>query len=495
LELTSDLAEDLIHRGFETEDLDFKKDFDNSTRSWVEIAKDAYGMANYGGGFIVIGVEDGTFKPIGLDISFHIDTQVWHDKINKWVSGKLNISYLEHITQIGGVDRKFPILQIRGSCGSFVVPKTDGQYLENGETKLGFKIGVVYTRKGTSTIQALGDDLFPLFISLIKRTTELTGSLLLPIETVQVLISKTKPDETQENLWFNLFPVSELPDTIHSAETDCRFATEVYVKISLAGKRQNRDFYISPFFLGNKRMYTFSPIANNNLLTICANSKTMEIPTKDWFDDLSKHHDLTELLNFNLKDLLWKRKFYQDTKGRFFIRHFEGPLPEITWKPYKASSTRKLVNPKYNKLTGQLNYYEHFSGTLRFRIMGKGIYLIIEPIRVLTKDGVNPLDQEKNLRISTKKNVHYSNINYLYDMKLWLHILAGSKDEIEIGYGSDKIRVSVHPIDSKASFGLTDDQYTGEDILDELKSDPLEFSIKREDGEDQNPLTDGPYED
>jgi hypothetical protein len=247
--------------------------------------------------------------------------------------------------------------------------------------------------------------------------------------------------------------------------------------------------------LANKRIFTFSPIANNNLLTICATSKCTSIQTKKWFDDTAKHHELTELLNFNLKDLLWKRKFYQDNKGRFFIRYFEGPAPEITWIPYKASSTRKLVSPKFNKLTGQLKHYEHFAGNLRFRIMGEGIYLIIEPLRVLTRDGVNPLDQKENVRISTKKNVHYNNNNYLYDMKLWLHLLAGSKDEIEIGYGSNKIRVSVHPIDCKVSYGLSDDQFTGEDFLDSLKSEPLDFSIKKGEGEDQNPLTDDPYED
>ena len=80
-------------------------------------------------------------------------------------------------------------------------------------------------------------------------------------------------------------------------------------------------------------------------------------------------------------------------------------------------------------------------------------------------------------------------------MKLWLHLMAGSKDEIEMGYGSNKIRVSVHPIDCRVSFGLSNDQYTEEDFLDELKSEPLDFSIKRDDGEEQNPLTDTPYED
>ena len=39
-----------------------------------------------GGGYIVIGVEDGTFKPKGIEESFHIDAQVWASKINKWIS-------------------------------------------------------------------------------------------------------------------------------------------------------------------------------------------------------------------------------------------------------------------------------------------------------------------------------------------------------------------------------------------------------------------------
>jgi hypothetical protein len=495
LELTSDLADDLIHRGFESEDLDFKQTFDNSTRSWVEIAKDVYGMANYGGGYIVIGVENGTFKAIGMDLSFHIDTQVWYDKLSKWASGKIALAYMEYISKIDGKERKFPILQIHGSAGSFVIPKSDGQYEENGTIKLAFKVGVVYTRKATGTVPALGDDLLPLFMAMIKRTMERGGSDLVPIEAIQFLIKKTEPDNTQENIWFNLFPVTEIPDHIYSADTDCRFATEVYTKIKLTGKSQNRDYFISPFILSNKKIFTFSPIANNNLLTVCTTSTASSTASKEWFENPIMHHDLTELLNFNLKDLLFKRKFYLDSKNRFYIRYFEGTLPEITWTPYKASSTRKLVSPKYNKITGQLRHYEHFSGYLSFRIMGEGIYLIIEPIRVLTEDGVNPLDRERNVRISTKKNVHYNNNNYLYDMKLWLHILAGSKDEIEFGYGTNKIRVSVHPIDCKVSFGLSDDQYTGQDFLDSLRSDPLEYSIKREESEDENPLTDGPYED
>ena len=126
MELNPELAEELIHKGFESPDLDFKLEFDNSEQAWMEIAKDIFGMANYGGGHIVIGVEDGTFKPIGLDVSFHKDAQEWIDKISKWITGKIAIDYIEHVIDIKGKTKKFPILQINGSIGFLIIPKIDG---------------------------------------------------------------------------------------------------------------------------------------------------------------------------------------------------------------------------------------------------------------------------------------------------------------------------------------------------------------------------------
>ncbi len=52
-QLTPEVAEDLIHRGYESPDLDFKGEFDDSTGAWMELAKDIFGMANFGGGHIV----------------------------------------------------------------------------------------------------------------------------------------------------------------------------------------------------------------------------------------------------------------------------------------------------------------------------------------------------------------------------------------------------------------------------------------------------------
>jgi hypothetical protein len=113
----------------------------------------------------------------------------------------------------------------------------------------------------------------------------------------------------------------------------------------------------------------------------------------------------------------------------------------------------------------------------------------------LTEDGVEPLDQRRNIRISTKKNFYYHNNNYLYDMKLWLHILAGTREKIHLGYGQSRIIVDISPINAKVNFGILDDQYTSEDFLDNLKSEPFEYDIEYEEEEESNPLTETTLED
>jgi hypothetical protein len=262
MELNSELAEELIHRGFETSDLDYKIEFDNSTQAWMEIVKDICGFANYGGGFIVIGVEDGAFKPVGLDDTFHVDTQDWLDKVSKWVTGKIDLSYIEHVMEVKGRRRKFPILHVNGSIGSLAIPKVDGIFTtKNGENKTVFKLGVVYTRKGTSTVPVSGEEFWQLFWSLLKRTAEKSGSTGTPLEVLSALSKKAEPDTVEETLWFNLFPVTELPDMIYSAETECRYAIDVYNHITnVLGPDERRDLIIPPFFLEDKKIYTFSYI-------------------------------------------------------------------------------------------------------------------------------------------------------------------------------------------------------------------------------------------
>ena len=65
-------ATDVVHRGYESKDLDYKGVMvwdNNDKKSCCDLVKDILAMANVGGGFIVIGVEEpepGSFVPKGL---------------------------------------------------------------------------------------------------------------------------------------------------------------------------------------------------------------------------------------------------------------------------------------------------------------------------------------------------------------------------------------------------------------------------------------------
>jgi hypothetical protein len=495
-DLNENRADELIHRGYESDDLDYKESFDDSTGMWMELAKDVYAMSNFGGGYLVIGVQDGSFKPVGLDPAFHKDAQEWIERVGKWATGRVKVTYFEYQTNIGNQQRKFPIIYVHGSIGSLVVPKVEGRYLDKrGVQQVAFRPGVIYTRKTASSAPATGDDFWGLFWALLRRTAEATGSQGTPLEVLSALSKKTEPDATQEKLWFNLFPVTEIPDFVYFASTDLRYPRDIYNAIDSKLNATGGHVDVPAFILTDRRIFSFSPFDSGNPLTICSKGDAERVSIETWMSDESKRQRLVMLLNFNLRNLCRKKGFYHDVKhDRYYKRYFGGPVPTITWKPYKKTRERQLVYLRFGT-HGQLLYYEHFAGRLRFVMLGKGLYLLVEPIRVLTLDGQNPLDQSRNVRILTKESFHYHNNNYLYDMKLWLRILAGNSQEVHLGDRPNNITVSVLPINSTANFGILEDQYTSEDFLDSLKSEPFEYVISEEESEEDNPLTETPMEE
>ncbi|MDZ7693966.1 MAG: ATP-binding protein [Balneolaceae bacterium] len=70
----------------ETEEIDFKESFDNSsTQDWCEIVKDLVAISNSGDGAIIFGVTDnGSVVEGNFDHIFKIDPAVITDKIDKY---------------------------------------------------------------------------------------------------------------------------------------------------------------------------------------------------------------------------------------------------------------------------------------------------------------------------------------------------------------------------------------------------------------------------
>ena len=81
----------------ECEHLDFKSEIDlENDYGCANFAKDVIGMKNVGGGYIVVGVEDKTWKPTGLSARLEYDTKMLRDKVGKCTGLETEIDIVQH---------------------------------------------------------------------------------------------------------------------------------------------------------------------------------------------------------------------------------------------------------------------------------------------------------------------------------------------------------------------------------------------------------------
>jgi predicted HTH transcriptional regulator len=83
-DLSSDALMTLLSFRAECEWLDFKAALDlTHDKQLCDFAKDVLAMRNTGGGYIVVGVRDATWEPVGMDHPLRLDSKQVHDKLKK----------------------------------------------------------------------------------------------------------------------------------------------------------------------------------------------------------------------------------------------------------------------------------------------------------------------------------------------------------------------------------------------------------------------------
>lgn len=153
----------------ECEHLDYKSDLEfDSDYGCAELGKDAVGMKNTGGGYIVIGVEDKTWNPIGLIGRLNLDTKMLRDKIRKSTGLDIEADIVHHNLLIDGSNKLFAFILIRASTKrtKLKVPSICKINFHPNEN-WGLRIGDIYVRDGDQTkkldseiqLQNLLDDL------------------------------------------------------------------------------------------------------------------------------------------------------------------------------------------------------------------------------------------------------------------------------------------------------------------------------------------------
>jgi tetratricopeptide (TPR) repeat protein len=159
----------------ECEYLDFKETIEIDTdHGCACFSRDALGMKNVGGGYIVVGVRDKTWEPVGLSQRLTYDTKLIRDKIRKGTGLDLEADIVQHEIYINGSSILLAFILIRSSIkrSKLRVPSLAKINFHQNES-WGIRQGDIYVRIGDSTKKIDSDvELQDLLDNLEERQQE-----------------------------------------------------------------------------------------------------------------------------------------------------------------------------------------------------------------------------------------------------------------------------------------------------------------------------------
>jgi hypothetical protein len=142
----------------ESKSVDFKRTFDPTQASdWCELVKDIVAIANSGGGYIIVGVEDdGTPGPAGAcEPLLTLDPAVLTDKVAKYTGVQYESFAIAEAVRDG---HPVGILQIDAVTRPLIMEKPGTYPVADGKQKTAFGVGTIYVRHGAKSAPAGATD-------------------------------------------------------------------------------------------------------------------------------------------------------------------------------------------------------------------------------------------------------------------------------------------------------------------------------------------------
>jgi len=166
---SSDALRYLISCHAECEHLDFKVEINFSNdHTAVGITKDIIGMKNIGGGYLVFGVSDKNWNPIGIPNNTGYDTKLLRDMVRKYSGLDIECDFIEHTIEMSGSNKIFALILIRSSLKRNKLKKPSTCKISYKETeKWGIRKGDTYIRDGDQTTRLVD------FEKLIEKLQDL----------------------------------------------------------------------------------------------------------------------------------------------------------------------------------------------------------------------------------------------------------------------------------------------------------------------------------
>lgn len=145
----------LIECKAECEYLDYKEILHlNNEHAYASLGRDAVAMKNAGGGFIVLGVKDKTWEPVGLGHAFSADTKQIRDIVRRATGLEIEVDIVNHRLFVAGIYRHFSIILVRSTAKRNKLRKPSICNISfHPNESWGIRSGDIYFRKGDQTVR------------------------------------------------------------------------------------------------------------------------------------------------------------------------------------------------------------------------------------------------------------------------------------------------------------------------------------------------------
>jgi hypothetical protein len=333
-------------------------------------------------------------------------------------------------------------------------PIRDGVYQKGEKERVVFRKGDLFYRRGTQSIPPS-----QLEKIIIERRLEK--------ENYRISVLSGEPDEVDETIYSNLFPILKFPNFVfHGIKKDY---DNVTIKVMLKQEGVFPEFYFK-FVEWNKRIVTFENIydennPHNNLVELGTIEKE---PIEIWLNDPDKSRIIMDLLNREFKHYaISKGLFYFKATDKLYYPTADQKRRE-GWKGRHGKSTRTVATKIYVEQLDRYIYWNaaFFSNFIQFN---KGnFFLRILPTFVLTDDGKRAIKGFTEGTVITRLSYNKYNDSFLNTILFWIYQLGNGHDI----FIKDYLTISCEPLKSEISVG----------ILFDIPSSEFRLEIEEEEG-------------
>ncbi|MEM0117215.1 MAG: hypothetical protein QXV32_02105 [Conexivisphaerales archaeon] len=301
-------------------------------------------------------------------------------------------------------------------------------------------------------------------LSLVQAVKRTPLRLRADISMLKRLTSeKVSPDQVQEQLLSNLFPVTSLPEKIFSADTPFRHPLDVIAEVG-------EESYKIPFILKEGKIYSFNDVGNeSSQFANVIDGTVSALDSLTWLETQDKRSWLISLLNQAMLKYCRNemRLFVYKKEKRFFFPPKGTRDNVVRWNPGKRTFDRTVAKAVL-RTDGSVNFWYHHAARLQFVFVGDSICLKVEPGFVFTQNGRTPVLSRRIGPLTTKWMKREYNAAYLNHVRFWMSYLSRHSDKVLLPCGRNPIAVSTNPLDTKMEAGIGDDVRNIEQMFEML---------------------------